>query len=106
MQEPSAVVRRNKGCRVGMEQRTGRVEAGFSTADHKGQKKGVTFRLQTTRDKKKVLLLDCRPQGKKKKVLLLDCRPQGTKKGVTSRMCVSSLRRGHANLLCIVPILI
>ncbi len=27
------------------------------------------------------------------------------KSGNTSRFCVSSLRRGHANLLCIVPIL-
>ena len=37
---------------------------------------------------------------------LLHCRFKPLKIWNASRICVSSLRRGHANLLCIVPILI
>ena len=37
---------------------------------------------------------------------LLDCHLILLKICNTSQTCVSSLRRGHANLLCIVPILI
>ena len=40
--------------------------------------------------------------------LQLSFRPAGVSLEIwnASRICVSSLRRGHANLLCIVPILV
>ena len=45
-------------------------------------------------------------QEKKQRNNLNKVEIKNIKYGNASRICVSSLRRGHANLLCIVPILV